>query len=106
MLVVYLDPRLNTSYKVSRRQDRAILQPNDQTRDGNSGRDDSRGRGRRVGDEPALGDRHAGSGHQERQRVAIRSHVDHQDDTAERRRWEGKEDAGVPLRLSVPVRWL
>jgi len=46
------------------------------------------------------------SGHQERQRVAIRSHVDHQDDTAERRRWEGKEDAGVPLRLSVPVRWL
>jgi hypothetical protein len=33
-----------------------------------------------------MGDRHAGQGHQEHQRVAISSHVEHQDDAVERER--------------------
>jgi len=98
MLVVYLDPRLNTSYKVSSQTTKPAT--------GTAAGAIAEVVADELGPEPALGDRHAASGHQERQRVAIRSHVDHQDDTAERRRWEGKEDAGVPLRLSVPVRWL
>jgi hypothetical protein len=54
-----------------------------------------------------VGDRHAGAGLQERQRVATTSHVDHQDDAAERGRWERKKQhAGIPLRLSVLLRWL
>jgi hypothetical protein len=53
-----------------------------------------------------MGNRHAGQGQRERQRVAIPRHVDPHVDAAGGTLVEGEGHAGVPLRLSMLLRWL
>jgi hypothetical protein len=54
--------------------------------------------------EPAVGDRHAGQGLQESQRVAITRHVEHLDDAAERD--AGGKEEPVSRSAVLAIEWL